>query len=78
MINQLSKKRITATVIKMEWERIHLHLYVKVDVNDETLDIQSVPLSFYLVNKDEITSPAKCKVLGDENCVYHLHIHYKI
>ncbi len=74
MINQLSKKRITATVIKMEWERIHLHLYVKVDVNDETLDIQSVPLSFYLVNKDEITSPAKCKVLGDENCVYHLHL----
>lgn len=74
MINQLGKKRITATVINMEWERIHLHLYVKVEVNDTTLDLQSDSLSFYLVNKDEITSPAKCKVLGCEDQVYHLHL----
>lgn len=74
MIDQLSKKRITATVVDMKWERIHLHLYVKIDVNDSALDIQSEPLSFYLVNKDEITSPAKCKVLGCEDNVYHLHL----
>ncbi|MBQ8527237.1 MAG: CDP-glycerol glycerophosphotransferase family protein [Lachnospiraceae bacterium] len=74
MIDRLSEKLITATVVNIEWERIHLHLYIKVEVNDPSVDTEKTPLSFYLLDLKNIISPAKCKVLGCENGVYHLHL----
>nr|MBQ8252516.1 CDP-glycerol glycerophosphotransferase family protein [Lachnospiraceae bacterium] len=74
MVNRIDEKLLTATVIDMEWERVHLHLYVKVDVHDASLDIENSPLAFYLVNKSSILCPAKCKILGREGDVYHLHL----
>ena len=74
MINRLNEKLITATVVDLEWERIHLHLYVKVEVHDSSLDLQKDPLSFYLVDKIEMVANAKCKVLDVKDDIYHLHL----
>lgn len=74
MINRLKDRCLTATVIDIEWERIFLHMYVRIDVLDSSLDIQSEPLVFYMVDKMTYTSPAQCKVLGEEDGVYHLRI----
>ena len=74
MINRIGEKLISATVVDIKWERVHVYLYVKVDIHDSSVDITKEPLSFYLVDKNTIKSPAKCKVIGEENGVYCLHL----
>lgn len=74
MINRLDENLITATVIDIEWERVHLYLTVKVKKNDSSLDFEKEPLAFYLVDKNFIVSPAKCKVVSQEGGVYRLHL----
>ena len=74
MVNRLSEKLISATVVNIEWERVHLYLEVKIEINDPSIDVHKEPLSFYLVDRNTVKSPAKCKVLGEENGVYRLHL----
>ena len=57
MINRMDEKPITATVIDMEWERVHLYLTVKVDIHDASIDPEKEQLSFYLLDKNEMKSP---------------------
>ncbi len=47
MHNRLDEHLISATITEIEWERIHMHLTVKVDYA-EGFDT-SKPLDFYLV-----------------------------
>ncbi|MDO5452985.1 MAG: hypothetical protein Q4F20_04500 [Eubacteriales bacterium] len=47
MTNRLGEQLISATITEIEWERIHMHLTVKVDYSDR-FD-PSKPLDFYLV-----------------------------
>lgn len=74
MINRLEEKCLDAKVVRIEWERIFLHLYVQVEVLDKTLNIADNPLAFYLVDKLTYTSPAKCKVIEVNDGVYHLRV----
>ena len=63
MENLIDKRQITAQVTKISWERIWLHLEVKVTFAEDA-DTQS-PLSFYLVNG--LYEPkAKLKVTGTD------------
>ncbi len=64
MENLIDKRQISAQVTKISWERIWLHLEVKV-IFAEDADTQS-PLSFYLVNG--LYEPkAKLKVTGTDS-----------
>lgn len=74
MINRLEEKTVRAIVVDIEWERIFLHLYVKVEICDTSVLAADEVLDFYIVDKSTYTSPAKCKVLGVENGVYHLKL----
>lgn len=74
MIDKRSEKRIEATVVGIEWERVHLYLSVKVEINDAALTKAEEEFAFYLLDKKTITSPARCKVVGCENGVYRLHL----
>lgn len=74
MINRLSENLVAATVVGIEWERIFLHLYVKVEVKDASLHVDETPLTFYMVDKLTYTSPVKCRIMGEENGVYHLRL----
>lgn len=74
MIDKRSEKQIEATVVDIEWERVHLYLSVKVTANNPALLTAEEPLAFYLVDKNTVTSPARCKVIGCENDVYRLHL----
>ena len=47
MNNRLDEHLISATITDIEWERIHMHLAVKVEYSDR-FD-RSKPLDFYLV-----------------------------
>ncbi len=74
MINRLSEKPITATVVDIEWERIFMHLYIKVEVHDKSLNLVEQPLAFYLVDKLLYVSPARCKQMDEKDGVYHLRL----
>ena len=74
MINRLNEKCLTATVTDLYWERIFLHMMVKVDVLDETILENGEPLAFYMVDRVTYDCPVKCKVLGEKDGVYHLRI----
>ncbi|MBE5881005.1 MAG: teichoic acid biosynthesis protein [Lachnospiraceae bacterium] len=74
MMDRLGEKLITATVMDIQWERIFMHLYIKVDVNDETVDITKQPLAFYLVDKLTYECPAACKQIDVQDGVYHLRL----
>ncbi len=71
MENLMDKRQITARVTKLTWERIWLHLEVKLAFADGA-DKDS-ELSFYLING--LYEPkAKLKVTGIENDTYRLKI----
>ena len=47
MKNRIEEHLISATITEIEWERIHMHLTVKVDYSDRFDPAK--PLDFYLV-----------------------------
>lgn len=71
MQNLISEKNLTATIIKIHWERVLLYLDVKIEFGSnedktEELDFFAVDEMFY--------SPAEFKVLSVENDVFHLRL----
>ncbi len=71
MENREKEKQITASVIAVRWERIHLFLDVKIESGK---DMQNdAVLDFYMVNQ-QFAAQAKLKVLGIENGIYHLKV----
>lgn len=69
MRSVVEEKRLTAVVTSVQWERIFLHIYVKVDVMDERVDLSE--LDFYAVN-GYYKAKAKFKIAGMEENVFHL------
>lgn len=69
MENHINEKKLTATVTAVRWERIFLHLYVKVEYAN--LKEREGELCFYAVDQ-LYYSPAMFKVVGVEDDVYHL------
>ncbi len=71
MEDLIEQRMITSTVVKIEWERIHLHLYVKAEYADGA--DRSTPLEFYFVNGFH-SAKAKAKVIDVKDDVYHLKL----
>ncbi len=71
MKSYMNEKKIVATVISVRWERIFLYLDVKIDFAEE--EEREGELEFYAVNS-QYYSPAKFKVTGIEEDVYHLKL----
>lgn len=71
MNNLLKDKLVTASVVAIHWERIHLFLDVKV-MFKQGAD-REMPLAFYAVNQ-EYRAEAQFKVLGIDGDIYHLKV----
>ena len=71
MENYIKEKKITATVKEVRWERIFLHLDVKVEYADP--EEKKGELCFYAVDQ-LYHSPAMFKITGAEDDVYHLKL----
>ena len=71
MRNRLAEHLCTATITEVEWERIHMHLTVKVDYAPDY--DPSVPLDFYLVAAF-LKANAKYKVEQSDPYTYHLSL----
>lgn len=69
MENHIGEKKVKATITAVRWERIFLHLDVKVECAD-SVECDG-ELCFYAVNQ-LYYSPAMFKITGIEDDVYHL------
>ena len=71
MENHISEKKMTAVVTSVRWERIFLHLDVKVEYADAGQ--KSGELCFYAVDQ-LYDSPAMFKITGEQDGIYHLKL----
>lgn len=71
MVNRLDEHRIYAQITEVEWERIHMHLTVRVDYSDG-FD-KSLPLDFYLVAAI-LKANAKFRAERLDEQTYHLSL----
>lgn len=71
MENQISEKKMTAVITAVRWERIFLHLDVKVEYADAAQ--KSGELCFYAVDQ-LYYSPAMFKITGEQDGIYHLKL----
>lgn len=71
MENHISEKKMTAVVTSVRWERIFLHLDVKVEYADAAQ--KSGELCFYAVDQ-LYDSPAMFKITGEQDGIYHLKL----
>lgn len=71
MENHISEKKMTAVVTAVRWERIFLHLDVKVEYADAGQ--KSGELCFYAVDQ-LYYSPAMFKITGEQDGIYHLKL----
>lgn len=67
----MQQKLLTATVCKIDWERIHLHLYVKIEYAQGA--DRKAPLHFYFVDS-LYRGQAKAKIIDVQDDVYHLKL----
>lgn len=66
-----NKKLLTATVYKMSWERVWLHIWIKIDFSTEA-DKKS-PLNFYFVDQ-YFKAGGRAKIIEQSEELFHLAI----
>lgn len=71
MKDLIQEQLITASVISVTWERIYLHLDVKINYKKETDKTEK--LHFYAVN-ELFRSPAEFRITEEKDDVYHLRL----
>lgn len=74
MKDYLIEQKISATVVKIEWERVFLHLYVRVVQNDMSYPLDRNALAFYAVDKLLYEAQAGFRVMEIQGDVYHLRL----
>lgn len=74
MIDYRKEQKIMATVEKIEWERVFLHLYVRVDLRDTSYPLDRENLTFYAFDKLSCQAQARFKTIGIQGDVHHIRL----